>query len=58
MSLSTENIEKFNSIHSHSDKTGRGNEELKSHTTTDLDVLHVPAKSFEVELQEPTVSAC
>jgi hypothetical protein len=54
MSLSTENIEKFNLInsqtqHIHYDEGSKNNEEVKSHTTTDLDVMHISFYSSGIE---------
>lgn len=51
MSLSTENIAKFNVINSfvHSDKVNKSNEEVKSHTTTDLDTMLVQPNNYGIE---------
>lgn len=51
MSLSSENIAKFNVINSfmHSEKANKSNEEVKSHTTTDLDTMLIQPNNYGIE---------
>jgi len=52
ITLSTKNIEKFNLINfqMHYDEENKNNEEVKSHTTTDLDVMHIQFSPPSIEL--------
>ena len=57
MCLSMVNIEKFNLLNEQIDNESKNNEEVKSHTTTDLDIMSPQVSVYEFEYNLiPTVS--
>jgi len=51
------NIEKFNLLNEQIDNESKNNEEVKSHTTTDLDIMSPQVSVYEFEYNLiPTVS--